>query len=342
MYIFNRYTDRRHPLFAALKKRSKCNDDYRAIACNFMYEPRVSHAREKFFIAMAGACSNPRTLMEVLGRYVRQHVQQTLTPDFENSYNDDNQVESDDKSLVSILVINGFSRMFLWARNFPQVKISRLPPKLRRAFQRFATYPNHADPNRQDSLDFLNEAMRNRTMRAEFLDLVCALYEIYRVKYPYHPMWLTKWSDFCACNNINNSKQANQWCNWVGVSTEKKVGQWIAVLRYPAQQLRKRIYHPTVLDAGANAYHFPAPEGVTGGGRAADLSNRSTKLACEYIVKWPALNLAKIDFVRGCRQLKADTDKPVREIRRHHIRRLRDEFRHLPSASKWLKRLGNF
>lgn len=342
MRIFNRATQERHPLFRVLEKMSRGTDEQRAVACNCMHDPRVSNEREEFFLGTCRRCENPRDFIKLLDAFRRKYVQQTASPDFENSYNVYNRIFAPAQSLVNIFVVNGLSRMFLWAKEFSRTEMSKLRPRQRRALLFFTTYPNHADPHLQDSLDFVSEAMHSKTRRREFLELIFVLYDIYRVTHPYHPIWLTKWSDFRIGWNTRASDRANRWCHRVGISTEKKTGQWVAVLHLSARHLMTGAYHPTILDAGANVYHFPAPEGVSGGGRAADLRNEWSTLACEYIAAWPGLGLAWIDFSRGCGQLKGVSQKTIKEIRRHHIRRLREEFQRLPSALSWLKRVGSF
>jgi hypothetical protein len=178
--------------------------------------------------------------------------------------------------------------------------------------------------------------------RKEFLKHVFTLYEIYRIKYRRHPVWLTKWSDFQSLWNLKTADKANQWCHWLGISTERKSGQWIAVLRFTPRHFTTGIYHPTVLEAGANVYHFPAPEGVAGGGLAADLEAGSKALATEYIAVWPPLTSASMDFHRGCAQLEPLKEGDLRSVRRHHHHRLQAKFHGVPSACEWLDRVGSF
>jgi hypothetical protein len=314
-------------------------DVQRAIACNFMHEPRVSSQREKLFLdEIPKPCHVPESFREFLNAYLSKHIQQTLSPDFKSPYNRRNRISAVPESFISIFIINGLANMFLWAKRFPKTEIDKLGPKQRRAFLSFSTYPNHANAHFKDSIDYVNAVMRGRVRREEFFELVCELYEIYRIRHPYHPIWLTKWTDFRAHWNRRTANKGNHWCDCVGIVTKKKVGQWVIVLRFHSRHL-KPVYHPTVLDAGGNPYHFPAPEGVKDGGRAADLRNGSGKLLCEYIAAWPSIDLARVDFAKGCAQLRILTQKTIREVRRHHIQRLEAEFQRFTKATKWLNRV---
>lgn len=315
----------------------KSTDEHRAIACNFMHEPRISKERERDFLKRLGPCSDPEEFMELLLQYAWKHIQQTPNPDFKNPSNVHNRISVPVEPLVTILIVNGLAKMFLWARNLSPAEVSQLSPKQQRAYCRFKDYRN-TDPS---GFKFVANAMRGKAGRRKFLGEIFTLYDIYRFKKPYHPIWLTKWSDFRALTRTRDSEKANQWCHWVGVSTEAKAGQWVALLRFHGRSFKKDLYHPTVLDAGANVYHFPAPEGVKDGGRAADLQAGSAVLACEYIAAWPSFHAATVDFDEGCARLKPLSQKRIREIRLHHISRLQAEFRRSAVVSKWLKRLGN-
>lgn len=336
MRIFNRETQS-HILFKVLEEMLKSTvDNQRAISCNFMHEPRVSRKREKFFLQKLGRCTTSKGFKKLLVEYKKKWIQLTPNPDFEHSHNVRNRTSALKEQLITILIVNGLSTMFLWARNLPKIEIAKLSREQRKAFHRFKDYPN-TEP---DVLGFITDAMRSKLRRGKFLEQVFTLYEIYRQGNPYNPIWLTKRREFLALERIKVSNKANLWCHWVGISTAQKAGQWVVVLRFRARHFKNRIYRPTVLEAGDNFYHFPAPEGVPGGGRAADLQTGSAVLACEYIATWPSLIGAEVDFDYGCAQLKPCVQKTIGEIRNHHIDRLRREFHGMQKAAKWLKRLA--
>ena len=342
MRIFNRNTDEKDSLYAALRDMfSKGDEDSRFTACNFMHDPRISEKREIGFRKFIGPCSTGARFVDRKKEFVEKHVQRTDRPEFESIENEVNFVSVLSDPVVNVFTVNGLSYMFLWARELSEDELKRPEFKVvEEAALLFRTYPNTTNAYSDDSLDFVDTYMSDRIARETFIDAVRVLYEMYRKDHQYHPIWLTPLSDLEMCGNLPEVERANRWSERVGVSTERKDRQWIVLLKFGPDVLGS-LYRPTVLD-GASEIHFPTPEGSAAedGGLAVDLRMENLERAREYISKWPSMLRAEADLAIGCGKLKIVQESPMIEIRRDHIQWLRRRFVGHSLAEAWLDRLG--
>src|SRR5947209_6092467 len=115
MRIFDRVRSKSHPLSSHLKDLLASSDEGQAEACNVMHDPRVSPAREGFFLSFIGAHDDETPFTEQVEDYFSNQIQQTDKPDFDDPCNENNEVDVPDEELASILNINGLWSMFPWA-----------------------------------------------------------------------------------------------------------------------------------------------------------------------------------------------------------------------------------
>lgn len=312
-----------------------------------MHDPGISDDRELEFVEFFLHQSKGFFLSSIFKRrrakrfhqsyqdYVKQRVQETPTPCFAERNNSGNVATRPTEPLMSVFIINGLSEMFIWAKE-PHVARLSSSGEFQKALNRFRDYLN--DASSLSSLDFVHQLMDSTTSRAEFLQIIGALYEVYRLRRDYHPIWLTKWSDFEPCANLTNDDKGDRWCHLVGVCNEKKKGQWVAVLKFDPEHLGT-LYTPTVLDT-KSSYYFPLPEnGTRQNGIAADLRMEDRDPAAEYICQWPSLDSALTDPQLRCSRLMGTLHNGVQEVRRHHISKLRQNFSNSRLASDWLDRV---
>ena len=126
-----------------------------------------------------------------------------------------------------------------------------------------------------------------------FMESLGIVHQIYSEQYPYNPIWLTRGLDLPHDMPGEASIQrAIRWTQRVGVSVEKKEGEFVCLLEFPPLP---SLYHPTVLD-GVTAYFCPTPESFVPqvvGGAAMDLNTCSMDFAQEFIAVWPDMRFAK-------------------------------------------------
>jgi len=358
MRIFNRDRNSDHPLFLYLQKMSKrgkteYDEIENAKARNYMHDPRVSSRRENELLNFTfndgngkdlrlDECTGEQQIRKGLDHYFEDRVHAAANPHFVDCAGDD----KDDRlgtnlvttplELVNVFLVNGLSRMFMWARGMEAVELATYTPEFQAAVGSFRTLANDADPHAVDSKEFVHLMMKEQPDRDQFISVIFTLYEVYRKQFPYHPIWLTTLSDFEKGCADSTEDEATRWCHLVGKPVAGKDGQWAIVLRFPADQFPKK-YRPTVLDTD-HAFYFPAPEEApVAGGLAADVRMKVKVPAGEYIAMFPALRKAR---VTNCARIKAFTEESITRIREHHIKILREqEFAQMQEVEAWLTRL---
>jgi hypothetical protein len=344
MRIFNREQNSSHPLFRYLEKMVGRKEADDAIARNYMHDPRVSPQREQdlldfTFEAEDGKelrladCVHEEQIERGLKRYFEEHIQKTSTPHFASLT--DNLVSMPEE-LVSVFVINGLAGMFVWAKNINTMELANYSLEFQEAVSSLQAFPNDADPHSSKSKEFVHLMMKDDPGRSQFINIIFTIYEVYRHQFPYHPIWLTKRTEFELCCTDTSTDQATRWCHFVGKSTARKEGHWVLVLRFDANHFAKK-YRPTILDAG-NAFYFPAPdEAPVPSGLAADLKMQVQEPACEFIAEWPSLQGAR---VTSSARIESFSKEPITEIRKHHVATLKKQrFSGVQQVADWLTRV---
>jgi hypothetical protein len=231
----------------------KARHELRAVACNLMFDQRVSLQRENALRAYFAAARNSPfegRLQTAIREYHRERIRTAPTPEFlDTAANGENLAGTrhDGIELARILNLNGLAAAFSAARG---------------SIDSFKDFPRQPDkpaltssPYDLKVLRWLDERLgasgsnRDSVIR----DVLLALNKA-RVEKPYEPAWATTWGGFGPVR----TEGPRRWCQVVGVVNTGGTARWVLVLRYrlpPGWPLVR----PTILDAGYNAYHFPSP-----------------------------------------------------------------------------------
>jgi len=356
MRIFNRIRNRQHPLFAPLRILAASTDQHsRAFACNLMHDPRITYKQEQDLIGFEwkddsqqkrnllqclNQCKNDAEIRDYLVQYCRHRNQLTADPYFRDTSNDHNKALELRERLLNVFMVNGLSTMFVWARDVAHQDLSQRTLEFRDAIQMFSTYRGGANPQSARGKKFVDRRMQSSSSRMQFIAAMVAVYEVYRTENPYHPIWLTTLHDFESYRQLTAEDKASRWTHLVGVSTERKTGQWVVLFTFDVSCFSDGLYRPTILESGTG-YHFPAPEGTpVEGGMAVDLQMEADMPAAEYIAKWPSLKLAYFDLQSGCAKIEGTVlESSLQAARQHHLSKLNQNFRNIPTAARWLRRV---
>ena len=170
----------------------------------------------------------------------------------------------------------------------------------------------------------------------DFVEAVLDVINYNRVerKQPFNPTWVTTWDHFAE---ILPAAETNRWNHSLGVRTEGH--DWQIILRYPAKDAG-RLYRPTQLETGYNAYHFPSPPTrVAVGGHPMDLSassrTQTKNLFSEYIHGQIEL---KVEYWVNAGRLIGRTDYSeyhLPRLRKLHYQRLNIEY---GDIGQWMQR----
>jgi len=273
--VFNRYelnydSDLEVWLDAGSARTGVDRVTWRALAFNVIHDFRVQPERQERFHAGHGA-SQP--LHDALVTYFKRRVRFCSTPDFADpALNDANivagaygcNVMDQDTALVTFLDLNGLVPIYQWAKANRRDEYGTV----------FDLMPN--DPSDVGISAALQRCF-DRLGSESTISGILAAKAAYRQDPGYqgfHPTWAGLWDELGSFIALEDS---DRWNEMVGV-VKSAAGRWIAPLKYTAFEAGT-IARPTILDANANAWHFPSPPSASlqQGGCCMDL--RATPLA---------------------------------------------------------------
>lgn len=231
----------------------KARHELRAVACNLMFDERVSLEREnalRTYFAVARDSPFEGRLQTAIREYHRERIRTAPDPEFlDAAANSENLAgrRYDGIELARILNLNGLAAVFSAARG---------------SIDSFEDFPRQIDKPALTASAYDLEVLRwldehlgapGSNRDSVIRDVLLALNKA-RVEKPYQPAWATSWNDLAQVI----AEGSERWCQVVGVANTGGTARWVLVLRYrlpPGCPLVR----PTILDAGYNAYHFPSP-----------------------------------------------------------------------------------
>lgn len=322
---------------SALNEWSSSRDpELRALAINLTSDHRVTPEQEREFRGFFEPPHTGEQLRAALKKYVVEKVRlalpvEPLTANLVADCSDpcgaccpgfDKGVE-----LVNLLKLTGLREVIELARNenrdawkpLRDVVLDPSAPWRERLNRKL----EGKDPESDEVKDFV----------AAVLDVLN--YNLEELKQPFNPTWVTTWTHFAE---ILPAVESDSWNNSLGVTT---IGNdWQIVLRYPAKAAG-RLYRPTQLESGYNAYHFPSPvsAGMAVGGHPMDLSaatrRRPRGLFSEYIHGQIRMEL---DYWLAAGRLIGRTDYNLYQLSRLRKRHHRRLDKHYPDVKLWMPR----
>jgi hypothetical protein len=286
------------------------------MARNVLSEHRLSDERFARFCALAGDMAAFDQVQAALESYQTAEVRPLIRDGLEPAY-----ARADNASNAAVLP----PRTYL-ATVLDLTRLGRVYAEARASF-RLPQFDLYAVTDPRDSAQinaFLAPRLDDPDGREPFLRAVFRAMALYRRRKEdrVHPTWVAEWS---SLQPFLDPVRPWRWLQAVGVPRENPV--WRAVLRYPAENKRRKVqcFRPSQLDAGWYAHHFPSPPqaAVPVGGHTMfldQLDERETEaLVSEFLH-------AQIDFTianwRAGGRLVGYTGRPVggrlEEERREH------------------------
>lgn len=278
--VFGRDFPDPHPYDNALKTWLASGDTFlQSMARNVMHDRRVSKEREDVFDHFVDKPCAARALNRAIVDYFIEKVRRRKRPHYVyKAINQRNLLTGrglmplihKDVRLVRILDLNGLSLVYQWAndpirrKRLWEATLQSLPTSL--TDSTVAKWLN-------DEIEGKSSSEIERTV-STILDIMNS----YSQEEAYQPTWATTWAAF----EPHEKDGPERWLQVLGMT--KPPPRWVILLSYTVAEAGT-LAGPTTLDAGWNAYHFPAP--MAAGGHPMDLriSPRSTFVLPEFLHK---------------------------------------------------------
>jgi hypothetical protein len=277
--IFNRNVSS-HPLETPIDELEKSGDLRKvAVAINLRHDHRVTVERDEIFSTFCGTIGLGDELWDALDSYHKERIQPLHDPDFVSfdlnrlniligHYYLDRPLLNKDVKLASVLDLNGFYTLFLWAAHNRMRKTEWLNV--------FKDFPNPDFETWLDSKLTTTLVEQENVIRVTF----DVLNSYRREVGPYQPSWVTTWNAF---KHRAIPGDASGWAKALGVN--KLRDRWLIVIKYTVAEAGT-LARPTQLDGGNYEWHFPSPTPLPppqDGGHPMELRIPVSRLLPEYV-----------------------------------------------------------